>query len=86
MKYICTKDLYLNRYDEEGFYIENKYAHIPKDSIWEEDEETIKFIGGKDSVHLDRVWKSKKTKTHQWLEIDKTTLLTYFKPLDGGKE
>ena len=80
-KYICTQDLYLDNYDDNGFLIEKSYTRIPKDSIWEEDKETIKFIGGKDSIHLDRVWKTKKAKTHQWIEIDKTTLLAYFKPL-----
>lgn len=81
MKYICTQDLYLDNYDADGFLIENSYVRIPKDSIWEKDKETIKFVGGKDSIHLDRVWKSKKAKTIQWIELDKTTLLTYFKPL-----
>lgn len=80
MRYICTQDLYLDKYDADGFLIENKYARIPKDSVWEEDTECCKFIGGKDSVHLDRVWKSKKAKTSQWIEIDKGTLLAYFKP------
>lgn len=69
MKYICTQDLYLDKYDADGFRIENKYVRIPKGSIWEEDKECIKFIGGKDCIHLDRVWKSKKAKTHQWVEI-----------------
>lgn len=85
MKYICTQDLYLDNYDVDGFLIENSYVRIPKGSVWEEDEETIKFIGGKDSIHLDRVWKSKKAKTHQWIEIEKTTLLAYFKQLVARK-
>lgn len=82
MRYICTQDLYLEKYDDEGFHIENQYVRIPKDSIWEEDNESCKFIGGKDSTHLDRVWKSAKAKTHKWIEIDKGTLLAYFKPLN----
>ena len=82
MRYICTQDLYLDKYDGEGFYIENQYVRIPKDSIWEEDNESYKFVGGKDSIHLDRVWKSTKAKTYQWIEIDKGTLLAYFKPLN----
>lgn len=71
MRYICTQDLYLDEYDADGFLIENKYAHIPKDSIWEEDTECCKFIGGKDSVHLDRVWKSKKQKQVNGLKLIK---------------
>lgn len=80
-RYICTQDLYLDKYDDDGFLIENQYARIPKDSIWEEDAESPKFITSNDSIHLDRVWKTKKAKTHQWIEIDKETLLAYFKPL-----
>lgn len=81
MKYICTQDLYLDKYDDNGFIIENKYVRIPKGSIWEEDSTSPNFIAPSDSIHLDRIWKSKKAKTHQWIEIEKTTLLAYFKPL-----
>lgn len=81
-RYICTQDLYLDKYDDDGFLIENQYARIPKDSIWEEDAESPKFVAPNDSIHLDRVWKTKKAKTMQWIEIDKGTLLAYFKPLD----
>ena len=78
MKYICTQDLYIDRYDADGFRIENKCKRVPKGSIWEIDTECIKFIGGKDSIHLDRVWKSKKAKTHEWIEITKETFKTHF--------
>lgn len=83
MKYICTQDLYLDKYDADGFLIENSYLRIPKDSIWEEVHYTM--IGGVNTIHLDRVWKSKKAKTHQWIEIDKATLLAYFKPLKDSE-
>lgn len=83
MKYICTQDLYLDNYDADGFLIENSYVRIPKGSVWEKDAESYKFIGGKDSIHLDRVWKSKKAKTHQWIEITKEHLKEYFAPFDG---
>ena len=53
MKYICVKNLYLDKYDDNGFLIENKYVCIPKGSIWEEDEETPNFIASKDCVHID---------------------------------
>ena len=82
MQYICTQDLYLDKYDDNGFLIENSYMRIPKGSIWEKDDENPKFIAPQDSIHLDRVWKTKKAKTHQWIEIDKATLLAYFKPLN----
>ena len=78
MKYICTQDFYLDKYDDNGFLIENKYVRIPKGSIWEEDKESYKLVGSQDSIHLDRVWKSKKAKTHQWIEITEEHLDTYF--------
>ena len=78
MKYICIKNLYLDKYDDNGFPIENKYVRIPKGSIWEEDTKTPNFIASKDCVHLDRLFKSKKAKTHQWIEITKEHLETYF--------
>ncbi|MBE5877073.1 MAG: hypothetical protein E7290_09350 [Lachnospiraceae bacterium] len=80
-KYICTQDLYIERYDADGFLIENKYFRVPKDSIWEEDTESIKLIGSNDCIHLDRVWKTKKAKTWQWIEVTKETLLEYFAQL-----
>ena len=33
MKYICVQDLYLDKYDADGFHIENQYIRIPKDSV-----------------------------------------------------
>lgn len=84
MKYICTQDLYLDKYDDNGFLIENSYFCVPKDSVWEQDSESYKMIGGQASIHLDRVWRSKRAKTRQWIEIDRSTLLAYFKPLGVG--
>ena len=78
VRYICTKDLYLEKYDEDGFLIGNRYFIVPKDSIWETDNDFYNFIGGKKNIHLDRIWKSKNAKTHQWIEISKETLSEYF--------
>lgn len=86
MKFVCKKDLYLDKYDDDGFLIENKKTHIPKDSIWEEDSDSCKLIGGPDSVRLNRIWKTKTAKTYQWIEITKKTLSMYFTPLTEGKK
>ena len=83
MKYVCIKDLYLDKYDDNGFYIENQCVRISKGSIWEDEKTSYRFIGGSDSIHLDRVWKSKKAKTHQWIEITKEHLSQYFATFDG---
>lgn len=78
MKYICKQEFYLEKYDDNGFPIENKYTRIPKGSIWEEDINNPKFIASEDSVHLDRRYKSNKAKTSQWIEITKEHLNEYF--------
>lgn len=80
MKYKCTQDLYLEKYDADGSIIENNYFRVPKDSVWEEDNQSYNIIGGRESVHLNRVWKSKKATTLQWIEIDRSTLIAYFRP------
>lgn len=79
MKYICTQEFYLDKYDDNGFLIENKYMRIPKDSIWEVDNNLFRIIGNNDIIHLDRIWKSKKARTWQWIEIAKETLELNFK-------
>ena len=81
--YECIKDLYLDKYDDSGFYIENKYVRIPKGSMWEIDTHSPNMIASNDCAHLDRVWKSKKAKTHQWIEVTKAHLKEYFAPFDG---
>lgn len=81
--YECIKDLYLEKYDDNGFPIENKYVCVPKGSKWELDAKSPNFIAPNDCVHLDRIWKSKKAKTHQWIEITKEHLSEYFAPFDG---
>ena len=78
MKYICKQEFYLEKYDDNGFPIENKYTRIPKGSIWKEDVDNPKFIASEDSVHLDRRYKSKKSKTSQWIEITRENLNEYF--------
>ena len=81
MFYKCIKELCIEKYDEDDFIIENKYFTVPKDSIWEQDVHQM-FIGGKEHVHLDRVWKSKKAKTSQWIEITLDYLEEYFEVMN----
>lgn len=78
--YECVKELYLDKYDESGFR-KDGYIHIPIGSKWQTDYEYPLFIGGVNSVHLDRVWKSKNAKTWQWIEIDEDTLKEHFKKI-----
>jgi len=78
MKYICTQDLYLDKYDENGFVVENKYIRIPKGSIWQVDSDCYNVIASQDCIHLDRIYKSKSAKSHQWIEITQEHLGLHF--------
>lgn len=82
MKYRCIKTMYLEKYDGDGFLMEGRYMTIPEGSIWEVCEEVYNFIAGTDCVHLERVWKSKKAKSHPWLEITKEHLAVHFEPIE----
>lgn len=82
-RYGCTKEFSLEKYDEDGFLVENKYLTVPVGSIWEldEDDPDYNIIADKDCVHLERVYKSKKTKSRQWIEITKERLAEHFKKI-----
>ena len=79
--YECIKELYIDKYDEDGFYIEGKYIHVPVGSRWEVKESELIFsiLDNEDNIHLDRVWKTKNAKTWQWIEISKDRLEEHFK-------
>lgn len=83
MTYKCIRKFYIDVFDEYGFNTEKSMV-VPKNSIWEEDTECICDYS---DIHLDRVWKSKRTKTHPWIEITKERFEDYFEPyLEGDKE
>jgi hypothetical protein len=69
MKYKCIKPLSVQKCDDDGFEIENKYFWVDENSIWQTSDES--FIGGE--IHLD----SKKG----WLEVSNETLKEYFEPI-----
>lgn len=81
--YECIKELYLDKYDDDGF-LEDGYMSVPVGSKWQmcDFDEFPLYIGGANSVHLERIWKTKNTKTHPWIEIDKDTLKEHFKKID----
>lgn len=82
-RYGCTKEFFLEKYDEEGFRIENKYLTVPVGSVWEldEDDPAYNIIADKDCVHLERVYKSQKAKSRQWIEITKERLAEHFEKI-----
>jgi hypothetical protein len=86
MKYRCIKGYTVEKYDADGFLMEGKYFTIPVGSVWEVDSEFPNIVGSTDCVHLDRVWKSKKAKSNQWIEVTKETLVEYFEPIEQKGE
>jgi len=64
----CIEDLMLQKYDEDGYQIDNEYIVINKDSIWEIQE---------DSSLSDIRLESKDS----WIEITLETLESHFKEI-----
>lgn len=71
-KYKCKKSFYVDKYDNDGFLIENDGVVIEEGKIYELNESEYMIIGGKDHVHLDAV------DDGSWLEITKEHLVEYF--------
>lgn len=67
-RYRCKKTFCLDRYDEDGFLIENSVMIIEVGKVYELDESGTMMIGGKYHVHLDAV------DDNSWMEITKETL------------
>lgn len=69
-KYKCKKSFYVDKYDNDGFLI-NDGMVIEEGKIYELNESEYMIIGGKDHVHLDAV------DDGSWLEITKEHLVEY---------
>jgi len=68
MKYKCKKSFCVDKYDDDGFLIENETIVIEEGKIYELDESGYMIIGGKDHVHLDAI------DNGSYLEITKEAL------------
>lgn len=79
-KYRCIQDFYVEKYDGDGFPTD-KYALIPKDSIWMLSTERLE-IAVSPCVRLERVWKSKRYKTRPWIEITPEHLEQFFEKVE----
>lgn len=75
-KYKCKKPFCVDRYDGNGFLIENSSAVIEEGKVYELDESGYMIIGGKDHVHL------KAVDDGSWLEITKEDFEELFKLLE----
>ena len=69
-RYVCTEGFSVQRYDEDGFTIENEYDEIEIGSVWEVTDNSI--VGGE--IHLERIGKP-----YYWLEITKEHFEMYFR-------
>lgn len=75
MRYKCIKDFSVDKYDDDGFLIENEYENIEIGSVWETGDADNMIIGGLDHIHLDNI------NDDSWLEIPKEMIDEYFKQI-----
>lgn len=75
-KYKCKKSFCVDKYDDDGFLIENSSIAIEEGKVYELNESGHMMIGGKGHVHLDNA------DDGSWLEITKGTLKECFELLE----
>lgn len=73
MRYQCIKGFSVNKYDDNGFLVENEYENIEIGSVWETGDADNMMIGGLDHIHLEN--------DDSWLEILKEMIDEYFKQI-----
>lgn len=73
-QYKCKKSFCVDKYDDDGFLIENSSVVIDKGKIYELDDGNHKIIGGE--IHLDS------DEGGSWLEITKEHLEEYFEEVN----
>lgn len=71
-KYVCVKELCLDTYDDDGFFVEEGNAFVEVGEVFQRSEEKFRCVGGTDSIRLEN--------DTQWIEISEETLNEYFKP------
>lgn len=79
MRYICAIAFTVDKCDDDGFHT-GKEKWINEGTVWEISEDAVNVTGAE--LHLERVFKSKKAKTSEWIEIPKSYLDKYFEKID----
>ena len=74
-EYICIKELCLDLYDDDGFYVENETAYVEVGEIFQRSEDSFRCVADRDSIRLEN--------DEHWLEISEETLNDHFKLLEG---
>ena len=77
MKYKCKKTFLLDRYDDDGFCVED-YTQVNEGELFELCEDLFRVIGGE--IRLVGI------NNGQWLEISKETLAIYFEEVKEREE
>ena len=72
MNYKCKKTFLLDRYDDDGFYVED-YTQVNEGDLFELCEDPFRVVDGE--IRLVGI---RTTNYGQWLEISKETLAMYF--------
>lgn len=77
VKFECIEPFSVEKYDDDGFHIENEYENIEKGEIFECDTESKDRVAGswKDTLQL--------TNDKHWIEITKEHVREYFVQLDN---
>jgi hypothetical protein len=78
-KYQCIKTFDIDQYDEDGAWNEGTMA-IKKGSKWYRSNTSYRFIGGSDTIRLEKITK-KNRNDGGWLEISTEHLSEYFKEI-----
>ena len=76
-KYRSKYTFSLEKYDENGYMIENEELMVEKGSIWEHNTECGMYIANNDCVHLDRV----DGNASDWIEIIEERFKSWFEPV-----
>lgn len=73
--YTCVEGFSIEKWDDNGFPIDNEYVEVEKGSLWltPEEDENYRFIDG--DIRLER------TDSLQWIEITKEHLEKHFKEI-----
>ena len=75
-RFKCKKSFCVDKYDDDGFMIENASMVIEEGKVYETDESGYMMIGGSNHVHLDAV------DDGSWLEITKEHLEECFELME----
>lgn len=80
-KYKCKKPLILDKYDDDGFLIENEQAIVEIGEVFEtcEEYEERLLVICKPAIHLEKVHEN----ICSWIEIYPETLAEHFEEMVG---